>query len=293
MPPPPNQSLIQAHPYKLAVDYFGDFPVALRRQVNAVAREEPLQLMPWQLAELVMEVDEWRVFLGRHVSHGLDVPSMQRHQIVEIIQPMQGQVGRFPSAPMRSGGGEQDGDDVMIACDADHAAEVGAEVGQGDAIRAGLPEEPHQGKHGPVGELDDPQIRRLPEEARRVLVLETDALPMVVPSEVHGDGLRLHGQDVPLQLLQAGPGAPAFDADGHEREDGVRIARLDDRSQFAGVASALAARVAHEDYRRTPICSGGHSVGVSVWNPEQIGVDKKPRSKMDRSGIAELDPGRR
>ena len=218
---------------------------------------------------------------------------MQRHQIVEIIQPMQGQVGRFPSAPMRSGRGEQDGNDVVVTGDADHAAEVGAEVGQGDAIRAGLPEEPHQGKHGPVGELDDPQIRRLPEEARRVLVLETDALPMVVPSEVHGDRLRLHGQDVPLQLLQAGPGAPAFDADGHEREDGVRIARLDDRSQFAGVASALAARVAHEDYRRTPICSGGHSVGVSVWNPEQIGVDKKPRSKMDRSGIAELDPGRR
>ena len=262
--------------------------------MNAVPiPEKPLQIAPRQSVEFLMEVDQRRVLLRRHLPYGLDVPSMQGHQVVEIGQPSALQIRRLPSASVGSGRGEQDGNDAVVPGDADHLAEIVAEVGQGDPVRAGVGEELPEAEEGLVGELDGPKRRRLLEEPGRVLVLEPEVLPMVVPAVADGHGPRPDGPDVPFQLLQAGPGTPPRDADVHESETGARIARLDDGLQIFVISPPLGGGVAHEDYRRTHASSGGDPGRVSASDPEQVGVDGERSSlHRDRVGPAELDPGR-
>ena len=101
-----------------------------------------------------MEVDERRVFGGGYFPDDLDIPPMQRNQVLEVGQPAFGQGGRFLPGLVGSRGREQYGDDVVFTGNANHLAEIVAEVIQRNPYLAGFSEELLVGEECSIDELN-------------------------------------------------------------------------------------------------------------------------------------------
>ena len=275
----------------------GDVPVADLGQMDAILLEAGLLFRRRQFFEKFKQIHKQNVIRGGDVAHGLNVGIMQRHKLMQVLDPPLGEVSWLLPDLMRGRRGEQDGRDAMFTGEADHGAEIGTEVSEGDTLLGMRLVGHHFGEEQLVDQLHNTQAgdgfvqkQGMPGvEGGEVLVLGAERAPVVIPTIIDGDDTRLHGQYIAFELLQALIGGPPAGAHVDEGEMGGRILRAQNFVKGEIVFAELRAGATHENQLGTLAGVGRDTRAIIVRHPEEILVRLIEPQHGYRVGVAELD----